>query len=66
MPRGKRTVFAAFCTGAKCHRRITTLRFHKQDKQGIAWKEHAEGLEKFCKDCRKKMPVKCKEERHSK
>jgi len=64
MPRGKRTVFAMFCTVTK--NRLGTLRFHKQDKQGKDWKEHAKGLKKYCPQCKKRVDVKLKEERHSK
>ncbi|MBU0766980.1 hypothetical protein KKF55_04340 [Patescibacteria group bacterium] len=64
MPRGKRTVFAMFCT--ESGNRLGTLRFHKQDKQGKGWKEHAEGLKKYCPRCMKQMAVKLKEEKHSK
>ncbi|MEK7563766.1 MAG: hypothetical protein AAB544_05255 [Patescibacteria group bacterium] len=63
MPRGKRTVFAAFCS--ETGNRIGSFRFHKQDKRGIGWKEHAEKLVKFCSICRKRVKVKLKEERHS-
>lgn len=63
MTRGKRTVFAAFCSETGF--RIGSFRFHKQDKRGKAWKEHAEKLVKFCSDCRKRVKVKLKEERHS-
>lgn len=68
MPRGKRTVFAAFCASPDCPcpgGRIATFRFHKQDKMGKGWKEHAEGLQKYCPDARKRVPVKLKEEKHS-
>jgi len=64
MPRGKRTVFAMFCT--KTGNRLGTLRFHKQDKMGIGWKEHAKKLTKYCPVCRQKVDVKLKEEKHSK
>jgi hypothetical protein len=63
MPRGKRTVFAAFCS--ESGNRVGSFRFHKQDKRGKAWKEHAEGLSKFCPVCRKRVKLKLKEERHS-
>ena len=64
MPRGKRTVFAMFCkeTGV----RLGTLRLHKQDKQGRGWKEHVEGMKKYCPKLRKRTEVRLKEERHSK
>ena len=64
MPRGKRTVFGIFCSVTG--NRLGTVRFHKQDKMGKAWKEHAEKLTKYCSKCRKKVDVKLKEERHSK
>lgn len=63
MPRGKRTVFALFCSD--CGSRVGSMRFHKQDKKGKAWKEHIDGIEKFCGECRKKTKPKFKEERHS-
>lgn len=63
MPRGKRTVFAVFCSD--CHGRVSTVRFHKQDKMGVGWKEHAAGMSKYCPDCRKKTVSKLKEEKHS-
>ena len=64
MPRGKRTVFAMFCK--KSGNRLGTLRFHKQDKQGKGWKDHAEGLKKYCGVCQAREDVRLKEERHSK
>jgi len=64
MPRGKRTVFAAFCKISG--NRLGTMRFHKQDKMGKGWKEHAEGLKKYCPVCKERVEVKLKEERHSK
>jgi len=63
MPRGKRTVFAAFCT--ESGNRLGSFRFFRQDKKGRAWKEHVEGLEKYCSVCRKKVKIKLKEEKHS-
>lgn len=64
MPRGKRTVYAMFCpeTGA----RLGTVRFHKQDKKGIGFKEHAAKLLKYSPLLKKRVQVKLKEERHSK
>jgi hypothetical protein len=41
------------------------VRFHRQDKNGVAWKEHMAKLEKYCPDARKKVKVKGKEEKHS-
>lgn len=64
MPRGKRTVFAVFCT--ETGDRLGTVRLHKQDKKGVGWKEHAEGMQKYSPRIRKRVPVKLKEERHSK
>lgn len=63
MPRGKRTVFGGFC--AECGTRVTTMRFHKQDKMGVSWKEHVEGMQKFCAVERKLVALKFKEEKHS-
>lgn len=72
MPRGKRTVFAGFCT--ECKRRTATIRLHRQ-KGATSWKdfgptkkdEKAEKGEykKFCKGCKKRTAVKLKEEKHS-
>jgi ribosomal protein L33 len=65
MPRGKRTVFAVYCT--ECGKRIGSMRFHKQDKKGKSYKEMSEKIEtKYCPHCRKKVKFKMKEERHSK
>ncbi|MEI8230046.1 MAG: hypothetical protein WCG83_02805 [Candidatus Peregrinibacteria bacterium] len=64
MPRGKRTVFGGFCP--ESGNRIATLRFHKQDKMGKAWKDHAGKLTKYCSVCKKSVKPKFKEERHSK
>jgi hypothetical protein len=63
MPRGKRTVFAVFCTITGV--RLGSMRLHKQDKQGKGWKEHVEGLQKYSPSLRKRVPVKLKEEKHS-
>lgn len=60
MPRGKRTVFTGSCK--ECNSRIATIRLHKQ-KDGVSWKDFK--MEKYCQDCRKRQPVKLKEERHS-
>ena len=43
-----------------------TLRYHKQDKMGKGYKEHTEGMKKYCPACRERVAVKVKEERHSK
>ena len=64
MPRGKRTVFTVLCP--ESGNRVGTIRFHKQDKSGVAWKEHAGKLMKYCSVCRKHVKPKLKEERHSK
>lgn len=63
MPRGKRTVYAMYCpeTGA----RLGTVRYHKQDKKGIGFKEHAAKLIKYCPGLKKRVQVRIKEERHS-
>ncbi len=69
MPRGKRTVFGVFCADPECAQtgqRLTTVRFHKQDKLGKSWKDHALKLRKYCPTIRKRVAVKLKEERHSK
>ncbi|TSC79376.1 MAG: hypothetical protein G01um101425_656 [Candidatus Peregrinibacteria bacterium Gr01-1014_25] len=64
MPRGKRTVFAVFC--AADNSRLGSVRLHKQDKMGKAWKEHAQKFSsKFCPTCRKRVDTKLKEEKHS-
>ncbi len=63
MPRGKRTVFAAFCTNDECKSRVSTFRLHRQ-KEGVSWKDFK--ITKFCSNCRKRQPLKLKEERHSK
>ncbi|MFA6522852.1 MAG: hypothetical protein WCS85_00580 [Candidatus Peribacteraceae bacterium] len=61
MPRGKRTVFAVFCAESK--NRIGTVRLHKQNSKGVGWKDFK--IEKYCSVCKKRMPTKIKEERHS-
>lgn len=63
MPRGKRTVFAFFCK--KSGNRLGTLRFHRQDKKAKGWKEHVDGMKKYCPVCREKVDLKFKEEKHS-
>lgn len=60
MPRGKRTVFIMSCTVSG--NRVGTVRLHKQ-KEGVSWKDFK--VEKYCPVCRKRVPVKLKEERHS-
>jgi len=61
MPRGKRTVFGMFCPTSG--NRIGTVRLHKQNSKGIGWKDFK--VEKYCKVCKKRVPTKLKEERHS-
>ncbi len=63
MPRGKRTVFGVYCpeTGD----RLGSVRFHKQDRMGKAWKDHAIKLKKYSPRLRKRVQVKLKEEKHS-
>lgn len=68
MPRGKRTVFAVYCNEPGCPNvgeRLGTVRYHKQDKLGKSWKDHAAKLAKYCPSIRKRVPVKLKEEKHS-
>ena len=65
MPRGKRTVFAGFCT--ECNRRTATIRLHKQ-RGTKSWKDFGPTKEKyvkFCSKCRKRTQLKLKEEKHS-
>ncbi|MCK5016976.1 MAG: hypothetical protein KAS32_07885 [Candidatus Peribacteraceae bacterium] len=64
MSRGKRTVYGMFCpeTGD----RLGTVKYHKQDKKGIGFKEHVKKLIKYSPRLRKRVSVKVKEERHSK
>jgi hypothetical protein len=65
MPRGKRTVFAGFCS--ECNRRTATIRLHKQ-KGAKSWKDFGPSKKqylKFCGGCRKRTLVKLKEEKHS-
>lgn len=64
MPRGKRTVYAMFCT--KCGQRVGESRYFKQDKQGKSLKDHTDGMKKYCSVCKEKVDLKFKEERHSK
>ncbi len=61
MPRGKRTVFIESCT--ECQQRVGTVRLLKQNSKGVGWKDFKPT--KFCSVCRKKQPLKLKEERHS-
>jgi hypothetical protein len=60
MPRGKRTVYAGFCSVT--NDRVSTVRLHK-NKDGKSWKDYK--VEKYCPTCRKRVPLKFKEERHS-
>lgn len=62
MPRGKRTVFAAFCS--ESGNRVGSIRLHKQNSKGVGWKDF-DKTEKYCPVCRKRVKVKLKEERHS-
>ena len=62
MPRGKRTVFGMTCTVSG--NRVGTVRLHKQNSKGVGWKEFKR--EKYSPECRKRVAVKLKEERHSK
>lgn len=64
MPRGKRTVYTGSCTTADCGQRIGTYRLLKQNQKGVAWKDFK--VEKYCNNCKKRVPVKLKEERHNK
>lgn len=61
MPRGKRTVFAMFCS--ESGDRIGTIRLHKQNSKGVSWKDLK--LSKYSASVKKKVPVKLKEEKHS-
>ena len=61
MPRGKRTVFAMFCS--ETGMRLGTIRLHKQDKKQRSWKEFK--FKKYCPRLRRRVDVKLKEERHS-
>ena len=61
MPRGKRKVFGFYCT--KDNFRVGTVRFHTQNSKGKSWRDVK--LEKFCPECRAKVAVKLKEEKHS-
>lgn len=57
MPRGKKTVYAGFCS--ECKKRICTVRISKAKKADFR------ELHKFCDTCGKRMKVKLKEEKHS-
>jgi hypothetical protein len=61
MPRGKRTVFAMFCT--ETGDRIGTVRLHKQNSKGVSWKDLK--LKKYSARAKKRVDVKLKEEKHS-
>jgi len=57
MPRGKRTVYAGFCT--ECSARTATVRILKAKRGDFRQ------LLKYCSQCRKRTKVKLKEEKHS-
>ena len=57
MPRGKATVYAGSCS--QCNARITTVRILKSKKADFKKRK------KYCANCRKRMEVKIKEEKHS-
>ncbi len=78
MPRGKRNVYVLLCANPKkdsfrskdnrltdgtvaCNHRVGTVRLHNQ-KDGKAWRDFK--VEKFCANCRKRTPMKLKQERH--
>jgi len=61
MPRGKRTVFMMTCKVSG--NRIGTVSLQRQNSRGISWKDFKR--EKYCPECRKKVEVKLKEEKHS-
>jgi len=63
MPRGKRTVFGVFCS--ESGNRIGSIRLLKQTQKGT-WKDQQAKMQKYCNICMKRVPVKFKEERHSK
>lgn len=65
MPRGKKTVFTMTCTVDACNQRVGTVRLLKQQpSKNRSWKDYS--FEKYCNNCQKRVPVKLKEERHSK
>lgn len=45
-----------------CNQRVASIRLHRQ-KDGVSWKEFK--VSKYCSECRKRTPIKLKEERHS-
>lgn len=53
-----------FCS--ETGKRLGTVRFFKQDKNGVSYKDHAKKLKKYNPELRKRVDVKVKEERHSK
>ncbi len=63
MPRGKRNVYAGTCSTVGCNRRNATVRLHNQ-RGDKSWRDFK--IEKYCPTCRKRTPVKFKQERHSK
>lgn len=50
-----------YCT--ESGNRVGTVRLHRQNSKGIGWKDFK--VAKFCPECRKRVPVKLKEEKHS-
>ena len=62
MPRGKRTVFAMYCT--ESNERLGTIRLHKQNSKGVSWKDIK--FKKYSPTHKKRVEVQLKEERHSK
>ncbi len=56
MPRGKNTVYTAQCS--VCNMHVGNVRIKKAKKADFRQ------LEKFCSSCRKKEPMKLKEEKH--
>ena len=63
MARGKRITFGMYC--AETNLRLGTIKLHKQDKMGKGWKEHVEGMKKYCPTLRRRVELKFKEEKHS-
>jgi hypothetical protein len=59
MPRGKGTVYAGYCTEEGCGMRICTVRILKSKKADFR------ELRKYCPNCKKRVKVKLKEEKHS-
>lgn len=64
MPRGKRNVYAMFCTSDGCNRRVGTVRLLKhQPAKNRSFKDY--DLSKFCSNCNARTTMKLKEEKHS-